>query len=465
MNEIHSLLERHTMETKIDFITGNTKKSLFAITVPMLLAMFLNMAYNLVDSLWIGNLLGKTAYAAFTGSLPVILILLSVAMGATNGMAILISQAIGSADHNRGDTLIASSLLGTLIFAVMVTIGCEGLLPAIARLSGVPSETYGLVLDYLSIYLLGYPVMSLYLYFAAVLRSFGNSLFQAMSMLMATVLNAILDPLCIRNLGFKGAALATLVSQSICLVTIILYLHKKKLFRIDLSKVSRNVLLPLMQKAVPSIIQQCIPAVSTMFLTSLVGSYGITALVGYGIAGRIEIILLYPAMALNMVLTIIVGQCVGGLRYDRVKEYLKAATWNSSLIVLMLSFLVVVSSGYLSGLFVKAGDAAIIVKGYFLIIGAGYVCNMVTNCLLGLLNGMGYPSLSMLLMVLYYLLIRIPLAYLFSYFGFGLHGIWLAVLISHVIACLAAMAMAHHHVDRKCFMNVPVREGNGMTLS
>ena len=90
------------MPTEIDFIGGNTKHCLMAMALPMIAAMFLNMAYNLVDSLWIGNLLGKTAYAALTNSTPIILILTSIAMGAANGVSILLSQAIGAKDKKKG---------------------------------------------------------------------------------------------------------------------------------------------------------------------------------------------------------------------------------------------------------------------------------------------------------------------------------------------------------------------------
>ena len=84
------------MNTKLDFIQGNTRKCLAAMVLPIMIAMFLNMAYNLVDSLWIGNLLGEKSYAALTNSTPIILILTSIAMGATNGVSILLSQAIGA---------------------------------------------------------------------------------------------------------------------------------------------------------------------------------------------------------------------------------------------------------------------------------------------------------------------------------------------------------------------------------
>ena len=79
---------------------------------------------------------------------------------------------------------------------------------------------------------------------------------------------------------------------------------------------------------------------------------------------------------------------------------------------------------------------AAIVGTYFLIVSVGYILNTVTNCYLGALNGMGKPSKSMFLMIFYYIVVRMPLAYLLSYLGFGLNGIWVAVLVSHVEMCI-----------------------------
>ena len=105
MNDIHSI-KGGIMNTKLDFINGNTKECLISMTIPMIVAMFLNMAYNLVDSLWIGNLLGEQAYAALTNSTPIILLLTSIAMGATNGISILLSQAIGAKNDLKKEQII-----------------------------------------------------------------------------------------------------------------------------------------------------------------------------------------------------------------------------------------------------------------------------------------------------------------------------------------------------------------------
>ena len=106
-------------------------------------------------------------------------------------------------------------------------------------------------------------------------------------------------------------------------------------------------------------------------------------------------------------------------------------------------------SNRLSYLFVDSEAAAEIVDVYFKIVGIGYVLNTVTNCFLGSLNGMGKPSKSMLCMVLYYLIIRMPLAWVLSNSLHELNGIWIAVLISHVIAAAAATVVANRELCKQ----------------
>lgn len=440
------------MNTKLDFINGNTKKCLLAMTLPMIVAMFLNMAYNLVDSLWIGNLLGETAYAALTNSTPIILLLTSVAMGATNGVSILLSQAIGAKNEQKKRTLISTSFCIAVVFSLLVTLLLEFLLPTILKLLNTPMETMSMAKDYLSIYILGYLPVYLYLYFTAVLRSFGNTMFQVIAMLISTILNAILDPIFIQEIGFQGAAIATLLSQSLCLVFMLIYIRKKRIFKFSFVDFDKSTIIPLIKNAIPSVIQQSIPAISTTFLTSLISTYSISAIAAYGITGKLETILFYPAMAFNMVLTSIIGQCIGAKRADRAKDYLKLSLKYGGVVLLILSALVIAFSTQLSNLFVSSNVVAQLVKGYFMIISIGYILNTITNCYLGSLNGMGSPTKSMLLMIFYYLVVRIPLSYAISYAGFGLNGIWVAVLISHVVACITAILTGTYSLKKNIKM-------------
>lgn len=437
------------MTAKIDFIEGSTKPCLLAMALPLMAAMFLNMAYNLVDSLWIGNLLGETAYAALTNATPIILILTSIAMGAANGVSILLSQALGAKAAKRAEGVIATALVLAVAFSLGVTALLEGMLPALLAALQTPADVYSLTYGYLSVYLLGYSAVSLYCCFTAVLRSFGNTVFQVAAMLLCTGLNAVLDPFFIHALGFQGAALATLLSQALCLVLMLGYLWRKKLFALHLSAFSVQLIGPFLAKAVPSAFQQSISAISTGFLTALVSGYGVTALAAYGITGKLETILFYPAMALNMVLTTIVGQCAGGCRYDRAKDYLKAALRYGGGLLAVLSVLVVGFARPLAHLFVDSDSAAAIAAVYFQTVGVGYVLNTAANCFLGALNGLGKPVGSMLCMILYYLVVRMPLAWLLSAAGAGLKGIWAAVLVSHAVAAAAALLAADRELRRQ----------------
>ncbi|MGI6005983.1 MAG: MATE family efflux transporter [Ruminococcus sp.] len=436
------------MNAKINFIEGNTKKCLASMVLPMMAAMILNMAYNLVDSLWIGNLLGETAYAALTNATPVILILSSVAMGATNGVSIILSQAVGANEKEKTDKLIMTSLTVAVLFSAGVTAVLEAALKPILILLNTPEEVLQLSYQYLSIYILGYLAVYLYCYFTAVLRSFGNSVFQVIAMLICTLLNAGLDPLFIHFMGFNGAAAATVLSQTLCLVFMLAYLHRKKYFKLRMTLFDKGMIVPFILKGIPSAFQQSIPAVSTSFLTSLVTEYGISALAAYGIAGKLETVLFYPAMAFNMTLTSIVGQCAGGRRYDRAGEYIKTSLIYGGAVLIILSAAVVGFSVPLSHLFVDSDGAAAIVSVYFRIVSIGYVLNMVSNCLLGSLNGMGKPSKSLFCMVLYYLVVRMPLARILSEGNMGINGIWTAVLISHIIAAAAAALAVKYEFAR-----------------
>lgn len=436
------------MNTKIDFVKGKTSKCLMFMFLPVMAAMFLNMAYNVVDSLWIGNLLGEKAYAALTSSTPIVLILCSIAMGSTNGVAILVSQAIGAKDKKRVESTISTSFTIAVVFSIAVSAILELLLPSILRMLNTPKETFNMAYAYLSIYLIGYTTVFLYCYFTAVLRSFGNAVFQMIAMLICTILNAVLDPIFMKMMNFNGAAVATVLSQSICLIIMIVYLAKKRVFVLNIRTFDKSKVGEIIKKSVPSAFQQSIPAISTSFLTSLISSIGISAIAAYGVTGKLETILFYPAMAFNMVLTNIIGQCAGACRWDRARDYIRSSLKTGIPMLIVLSVLVVGFAKQLSGLFLKSSDVAEIVRVYFMIVSIGYILNTVTNCYLGAVNGLGNPGKSMMLMVLYYIIVRMPLSYVLLNTGFGLNGIWSAILISHVVAAIAA-ALAGNRLIKK----------------
>ena len=426
------------MKNSIDFIGGDTRLSLLRMVGPLLAAMVLTMAYNLVDSLWVGNLMGETGYAALTSSTSVVLILSAIAMGSSNGAAILIAQTAGAKKEAGGLISVSLALAGA--FSVGVTAVLELALRPLLSAMNTPPELFSMAYDYLSVYLLGYAAIFLYMHFTAAFRAFGDPVFQMKGMLLSTVFNAVADPLMIRGFGLRGAAGATVLSEALCLVFAVVYHRKKRLFRLTLQRADAAWVRPLLADAVPSAVQSCMPAVSSAALLLLVTGFGVTAIAAYGAAGQLEILLFYPAMAMNMALTAITGQCSGADRTDRVRDYLRCALRLGTVFTAVLSAAVILFAGPLSRLFVDSGATAAIVQDFFRVVSVGYVLYMATSCFLGETSGLGHPGRSMALMFVYYIVVRVPLAAALVRTPLALDGVWTAVLISHIAAAALAAA-------------------------
>lgn len=426
------------MKNSIDFIGGDTRRSLLRMVGPLLAAMVLTMAYNLVDSLWVGNLMGETGYAALTSSTSVVLILSAIAMGSSNGAAILIAQTAGAKKEAGGLISVSLALAGA--FSVGVTAVLELALRPLLSAMNTPPELFSMAYDYLSVYLLGYAAIFLYMHFTAAFRAFGDPVFQMKGMLLSTVFNAVADPLMIRGFGLRGAAGATVLSEALCLVFAVVYHRKKRLFRLTLQRADAAWVRPLLANAVPSAVQSCMPAVSSAALLLLVTGFGVTVIAAYGAAGQLEILLFYPAMAMNMALTAITGQCSGAGRTDRVRDYLRCALRLGTVFTAVLSAAAILFAGPLSRLFVDSGATAAIVQDFFRVVSVGYVLYMATSCFLGETSGLGHPGRSMALMFVYYIVVRVPLAAALVRTPLALDGVWTAVLISHIAAAALAAA-------------------------
>lgn len=411
------------MKSKIDFVKGNTQKSLLMMVMPLLAAMILTMAYNLVDSLWVGNLLGESGYAALTNSTAIVLILSAIAMGCSNGIAILVSQAVGAGKKEEADGIIAAVLLLSGGFSILTTVILEIFLKDILRMMNTPSGLFEDAYEYLAVYLTGYTAIYVYMQFTAVFRSYGDPIFQTKGMLLSTLFNAVLDPVMIHFMGLGGAAWATVLSEILCVVYAFWYYKKKNMFQLDWRKASVSYIKPVLSCAVPAAVQGCMPAISSATMLFLVTRYGVTTIAAYGVTNKLEILLFYPAMAMNMGLTTIAGQCFGAGRTDRVRDYLKKGLITGCAFTAVITAVIVLFADRLSGLFVDSTQAAQIVKTFFEIISIGYVMYMITSCFLGVISGFGKPGLSMLLFFLYYIVIRIPMAVLLAHSSLGLNGI------------------------------------------
>lgn len=422
---------------QVDFTCGsNITRNILSMVMPLTIALLLNTSGTIVDSLWVGNLVGESAMAAITVTTPIIFILGAIVMGWSNSIVIILSKVIGEKDEYRTKQVISTAFRASAILAIIMIVFCFFTSSIILKLLNTPTEIFTAAKVFFEIYMIGFIFMFMNLYIDAVLRSYGNTKIQMYSIIIGTLFNIAIDPIFIKLFGLNGSAMATVFSEAFTMLVSIFFMFKGKI-TLSMETFDFKILRAIVKQAVPSIVQQSMPSISTSFVTSVVTGFGVGAIAGFGVAGKIEMLLLLPPMAFNMILTSCVGQCFGAKKYDVISKYYKKGIILGGLLLFILTSIILIFSGALAKCFGIGGSSSVFVKTYFMIISVGYICNVITNCALGVINGYGKSAVGMLLMFFYYIIVRIPLAFILSKTSLGLNGIWIAVLISHVAALIA----------------------------
>lgn len=426
------------MKSKIDFINGKTNSCLVKMFIPLLMAMTLMMIYNMVDSFWVGNMLGEHGMSALTAGTAIVLIMNSLAMGVGNGVSVMVAHIVGSGEKEKITEVVATILAISLALSVVICGAVEISLPQLLSILGTPVEIFSDAKAYLQIYLIGNVALFIYMQFTSIFRAFGDSMFQMKGMIYTAIFNAIFDPIFINLYGLKGAAAVTFVSEVLCLVYAAFYTKKHRFFTIDFKQMKFEYVKEMFRISIPTTVQAIMPPISSAVMISFITSFGLTAIAGFGVARNLELIMFMPTTGMCMAVTSIVGQCEGAGRFDRAKDYLKSGLLIGGVFIAIVSTLVIVFSNPLTASFGQGTEVAMVVKQFFKIISIGYVLYMLTSCIQGYLTGIGKPEWAMILLILYYIVFRIPAAFMFKSM-FGLEGIWIAFLVSHILAFGVAM--------------------------
>ncbi len=430
------------MNCKIDFINENTSRALVKMFIPLFMAMILTMIYSTVDSFWVGNMLGEQGISALTAGTAIVLILNSLSMGMGNGISVMLARMVGAEEKERIPGAVATILfLGAVISALLFLVS-ELLVDPLLAMLGTPVAIIADASLYLRIYLIGNIALFIYMQFTSVFRAFGDAGFQMKGMILTAVFNALADPLLISLYGLAGAAAATVVSEILCLIYAEIYHRRRRMFTIDAKAMKWEYGKEMFRLSIPTTIQAIMPAVSSAIMISFIAPFGMLAMAGYGVARNLELIMFMPTTGMCMAVTTIVGQCSGARRLDRARDYLKAGMLIGGVMIAVFSAAVILFSNALTGFFGQGENVAEIVRAFFHIISIGYVLYMLTSCMQGYITGLGKPGMAMTLLIMYYIIIRIPAAF-FLRGCMGLNGIWFAFLISHVLAVVIAGMMTY----------------------
>jgi putative MATE family efflux protein len=430
-----------------DLTVGSIPRHLVKFSVPLLLGNAIQVAYNIINRVWVGNLIGENAVGAVGVTMPIIFVTIGIAMGLTMATTILVSQYYGAKDHGMLKRVVDTSFGITLIIGAAFSIAGIVFGDHVLRMLGAPPENFVMASGYLKISFLSTIIIFLAFLINSILRGIGDTVTPMVFMAVGVGLNAALDPFFIGGWGpfpshgLNGAAWASLVSQIVALIFVIRYLNKRDhMLALKMRKfvLDRHITFLIFKIGFPSIVQQSLVALGHMFISALVNSFGSAATNALGAVSPIDMVAFMPAMSISMGASALTGQNLGAKKPERVKDVFKWGTIISGSISVVISILVVIFAPVILKIFGLGKDLKAVEIGvsYLRIVGPAYVLTGVMFIVGGVINGSGHTVVTMIVSILGFWVMRVPLAWILSRTSLGTDGIWISIVASFVLATI-----------------------------
>ncbi|WP_062049349.1 MATE family efflux transporter [Bacillus sp. JCM 19034] len=426
---------------QLDFTDGPILKKMVIFSWPIFLSNGLQASYQLIDSLWVGNLLGSEALAAITISATVIFTILSFIIGLNGATLTVISQRKGAKDEEglKNSLNAFVFVLGTLT----LLLGFVGFFfsDVILRILGTPESVSPLAKSYLQINFIGIFFLFGYNFIATVLRAMGDSRTPIRFIFMAVMLNLVLDPLFIYvfGLGIEGAAYATVIAQGIAFLYGLWFSIKKAGIPFQIPTLpERNYFIVLFKMGLPAGLSMMAISAGTLAIMSVVTSYGEDVVAGFGAAQRLDSYIMLPALTLGSAVNSMAGQNIGAQMWTRVNDIAKKAVGLIVVVSVMISLTVFIFAKPLIQLFIQDEQTVQFGKVYVQTIAFFYPFLGINFVLNGIARAAGAMFPVLLLNIISFWLLRYPLTALFSSY-LGEKGIAVGMGVSFVVSSFFAL--------------------------
>jgi len=427
---------------KRDMTTGTVWKQILFFSIPIMAGNLLQQFYNTVDSIIVGQFVSESAFAGVSTCSSLTFFYLGIAIGLSIGVGVVVSQYFGAGMDDELPVCIDTALIllgacGLLLMVISLIIT-----PFLLRnILGVPENVMPFALTYFQIYSIGFFFQFMYNSIAAILRGFGDSKAILIFLIIATVLNTILDTVLIVvfHWGVAGAAIATVVAQAACVAVSYVYMRKRFPFIKSGKHWNRKIGITMARLGLPVSIQQGLVAVGQGAMQRLVNGFEATVpgvMAAYGSAFRVDSYFYCLAQGFQSGLAGFTGQNIGAGRLDRVKRGLIATQVLSLSTSVALSLLLYTFAGPVIALFGLTGNAWLIgieqIRFLSLFFWA-FSCYVTFG---GLLQGAG-DTVILSATTLSSLAIRIVAGYSAVYFGvLGYSAAWVTFPIGWILSII-----------------------------
>lgn len=441
-----------------DLTKGSVLKSMLLFSIPMILGDLLQQCYNIVDTLIVGQFLGKNALASVGSSFTLMTFITSIILGLCMGSGALFSIRYGQKDEKGLREDVCASFFFIALITFILTVISYIFLNQISVFLHVPHEVWGDMKGYLIVIFIGIPAIFLYNYFASYLRAIGNSMIPLIFLAISAILNIGLDLffVIVLKLGVEGAAIATVISQYLSGIGISIYSLIKniqvraimKLQYFHLKRVHKVI-----SFSVLTCIQQSVMNLGILMVQGLVNSFGTVVMAAFAAAVKIDAFAYMPVQDFGNAFSTFIAQNYGAKEKMRIQSGLKSAVCLSMGFCIIISTIVCIFAKDLMTIFIDAKETKIIMEGvkYLKIEGAFYCGIGCLFLLYGLYRALGKPGMSVVLTI-FSLGTRVVLAYVLSAIpAIGVTGIWWSVPIGWALADLIGL-IYYRCKKRNCFL-------------
>ena len=351
--------------TTLDMTEGKVIRVLLVFTIPIFISNLFQQFYNVVDVAVIGHILGDNALAAVGATSSIYSLVIGFINGMSNGFCIIIARYFGGNEQDNFQKSVQFSIILSIITTVILTIASLLFLKPLLRLLHTPVDILDLSKSYISVIMLFCCVTFAYNLLSSILRAIGNSYIPLYALIIASVLNVILDIFFVKtlNMGVRGAAFATVIAQGFSALFLLIYIAKYcPLLHINIRKFTINwtILLELLTTGFSMAMMLVLTNIGTVILQGSINSFGTATITGHTAARKFHDLCILPLGTICTSSATFVSQNYGARKKERIKQGVSASIFLGTIWSVLVLMIVLIAGRQLIYALTGSTDAIVI---------------------------------------------------------------------------------------------------------
>lgn len=431
-----------------DMTQGSIWRQLVSFAIPMGIGLLFQQLYNTVDSIIVGQFVGKEALAAVGSTTSTINTLVGFSAGLSTGSSVVISQCYGSHDHQGLQKAVHTTLSVTFLLSILFTALGVLCVDPLLRLQSTPEDVFGEAHTYLTVYFAGLSGLLIYNMGSGVLRAVGDSRRPLYFLVFSAILNTMLDLIfvVVFHMGVAGVAYATIIAQFVSGALVLWVLSRDHApYGIRWSQLALDwpTLKRIVSIGLPSGIQQAVTAFSNVFVQGYINFFGSACMAGWSTYNKLDAFLLVPVQSIALASTTFVGQNYGARQLDRARSGVRIAQTLSVSITIFLSVFLYAFARPLASMFSTESEVLDFSQRFIQLLAPFYFLICFNQTFGGALRGVGKAKAPMLIMLFSFVLFRQCYLYLVRLLGNSVNAVAFGYPAGWLV-CSLLLAIYYH---------------------